>query len=240
MAGILFLISAPSGSGKSTLVHELRQLVSNLEFSVSYTTRPPRGSEEQGRDYCFITREKFEQMIVEDAFLEHAEVFGNLYGTARHFLADAEAKGKDLLLDIDVQGAAQLRLKVPESVSIFVLPPNRKTLEQRLRHRSEAEHVADEAIILRRLEKAREEIGNYPDYRYILVNGKLDQAVEELSAIVWSERLRRHSPDARAIEREQAERFRRLAESCLQGRNERVRPVLESFQLFDSPTVRRG
>ncbi len=142
----------------------------------------------------------FEQMIAEDAFLEHAEVFGNLYGTARHFLADAEAKGKDLLLDIDVQGAAQLRVKVPESVSIFVLPPDRNTLEHRLRHRSEAEHVADEAIILRRLEKAREEIGNYPDYRYILVNGKLDQAVEELSAIVWSERLKRHSPDALAID----------------------------------------
>ena len=109
MAGILFIISAPSGSGKSTLVNQLRSLVDNLEFSVSYTTRAPRGSEEEGREYHFTTREEFERMVRADEFLEYAEVFGNYYGTARRSLNDARAHGKDLLLDIDVQGASQVR-----------------------------------------------------------------------------------------------------------------------------------
>ena len=144
MAGILFIISAPSGSGKSTLVSELRKQLSGVDFAVSWTTRPPRGSEENGREYNFTTREEFERMIGEGVFLEHAEVFGSFYGTARQSLEDARAAGHDLLLDIDVQGAAQVRAKMPEAVSIFVLPPNPRVLRTRLRNRSRAEGVVNE------------------------------------------------------------------------------------------------
>jgi len=231
MAGIVFIISAPSGSGKSTLVSELKKTVPHLEFSVSYTTRQPRGSEQDGVEYCFVTREKFEEMIAEDAFLEHAEVFGNYYGTACHFLQDAREKGNDLLLDIDVQGAAQLREKIPDAVSIFVLPPNKVTLERRLRSRSQAEHVDDDGIIRRRLEKARDEIGNYPAYSYILVNDRLDQAVDELVAIVWAERLKREGPESAKIAAEAAANYNRLAAGCRQGNNLRIFPVLQSFEI---------
>src|SRR6201996_6440136 len=124
MAGILFIISAPSGSGKSTLVAEVRRLVEGLEFSISYTTREPRGSEEDGREYHFIDRARFEAMIERDAFLEWADVFGNYYGTARSTLDHAREQGRDLLLDIDVQGAMQVMKSLPEAVSIFILPPS--------------------------------------------------------------------------------------------------------------------
>ena len=134
---LIYIISAPSGSGKSTLVNELLKKVSDLEFSISYTTRAPRGSETNGRQYYFISRDEFEKMIREGAFLEHAEVFGNYYGTARRFLQQAEDHGRDLLLDIDVQGAKQIQDKLPQATSIFILPPNRKILEERLRKRSE-------------------------------------------------------------------------------------------------------
>jgi guanylate kinase len=142
MPGILYIISAPSGSGKSTLVNELRTIVDKLEFSVSYTTRPPRGSEQNGREYYFVSRPEFEKMISSDQFLERAEVFGNYYGTACRFFDEAKVAGRDLLLDIDVQGAEQVRKKVPDAVSIFVMPPNRDTLERRLRNRSQAENVS--------------------------------------------------------------------------------------------------
>ena len=128
MIGI-YIISAPSGSGKSTLVNEIRKIVPGLEFSVSYTTRAPRGSEQNGREYFFLTRPEFEAMLNKDEFLEHADVFGNYYGTARRFLREAAEKNHDLLLDIDVQGAAQIKAKLPEAVSIFILPPDRKILE---------------------------------------------------------------------------------------------------------------
>src|SRR5947209_11126357 len=135
MSGTVFIISAPSGSGKTTLTNELRRIVPNLEFSISYTTRPPRGSEQNGREYFFVSRAEFQKMLAHGEFLEHAEVFGNYYGTARRFLADATAKANDLLLDIDVQGARQVKQALPEAVSIFVLPPSRQVLEWRLRHR---------------------------------------------------------------------------------------------------------
>ncbi|MGA7504667.1 MAG: guanylate kinase, partial [Candidatus Sulfotelmatobacter sp.] len=134
---LVYIISAPSGSGKSTLVNELLKSVSGLEFSISYTTRAPRGSETNGRQYYFVSRAEFEKMICQDQFLEYAEVFGNYYGTARRFLQEAKKTGRDLLLDIDVQGAAQIQKKIPEAISIFILPPNRKTLEERLRKRGE-------------------------------------------------------------------------------------------------------
>jgi len=188
MAGILFIISAPSGSGKSTLVNQLRSLVEGLDFSISYTTRAPRGSEEDGREYHFITRDEFERMIAAGDFLEWAEVFGNYYGTAVSALQHAKDAGKDLLLDIDVQGAVQVMGKMPEAVSIFVLPPSPQVLEMRLRSRSEAEHVTSEGVIQKRLAEARNELKLMRDYKYALVNDVLDQAVIELRAIVLCER----------------------------------------------------
>jgi len=183
----IFIISAPSGSGKSTLVNEARQIVSGLDFSISYTTRKPRGSEQNGREYFFVSRTEFEVMIEQDEFLEHAEVFGNYYGTARRFLREAEQKGSDLLLDIDVQGAEQIKRKLPQAVSIFILPPNRNELEKRLRNRSQD----SEKVIQLRLVTASREIENYYKYDYILVNDRLEDSVMALRAILLAERLRR-------------------------------------------------
>jgi guanylate kinase len=237
LAGILFIISAPSGSGKSTLVNQLRSLVDNLEFSISYTTRGPRGSEQQDREYHFTDRGNFERMIAGDEFLEHAEVFGNYYGTALQSLRDAEARGKDLLLDIDVQGAAQVRNKIPGAVSIFVMPPTKEILAARLRNRSRAEGsvtAETERIIEQRLAKAASEIVNYRQYGYILVNDILDLAVEELAAIVSSERIRRSGRPATPEE----QRLIDLAEGCRQSNAlARLQPVLSSFGLFDQETV---
>jgi guanylate kinase len=188
MAGILFIISAPSGSGKSTLVSQLRTLVEGLDFSISFTTRAPRGSETDGREYHFTTRAEFERMIAEGDFLEWAEVFGNYYGTAISALDHAKVVGKDLLLDIDVQGAVQVMRKLPEAVSIFILPPSPEVLEMRLRNRSEAEHVTSETVIQSRLAEARNELKQMWDYKYALVNDVLDQAVAEMRAIVLCER----------------------------------------------------
>ncbi len=218
MAGILFIISAPSGSGKSTLVSQLRTLVEGLDFSISYTTRLPRGSEEDGREYHFTTREQFEAMIKAGEFLEWAEVFGNYYGTARTALDHAKAVGKDLLLDIDVQGALQVMRALPAAVSIFIVPPSPEVLEMRLRNRSQAEHVTEEAVIARRLAQARQEMLRILDYKYALVNDILDQAVTELRSIVLTARG------------ENGE-LRMIADSCLSGEDaSRLRPVLDRFQ----------
>ena len=188
MAGILFIISAPSGSGKSTLVSQLRTLVEGLDFSISYTTRAPRGSETDGREYHFTSRAEFERMIAAGDFLEWAEVFGNYYGTAVAALGHAKDADKDLLLDIDVQGALQVMQKMPEAVSIFILPPSPEVLERRLRNRSEAEHVTSEEIIARRLSQAQNELKEIWGYKYALVNDVLDEAVMEMRAIVLFER----------------------------------------------------
>ena len=237
MAGILFIISAPSGSGKSTLVSKVRSLVDNLEFSVSYTTRSPRGSEQQGHDYHFTDRPTFEHMIAENEFLEHAEVFGNYYGTALQTLRDAERRGKDLLLDIDVQGAAQVRRKIPDAVSIFVMPPTKDELAARLRQRSCAEGgitAETEKIIERRLAQAASEIVKYHQYEYILVNDTLDRAVAELVAIISSEHIRRSGRKPSPEEWSLIE----LAKSCRQTRAmARLQPVLTSFGLYDEETV---
>ena len=237
MAGILYIISAPSGSGKSTLVNQLRSLVDNLEFSISYTTRSPRGSEQQGREYHFTDRATFEQMIAGDEFLEHAEVFGNYYGTAVESLRAAEARGKDLLLDIDVQGAAQVRKMAPDAVSIFVMPPTKDVLAARLRNRSRAEGAITEEterIIDRRLAQAAAEIVKYRQYGYILVNDILDLAVEELASIVSAERIRRSGQEPN----DEEQRWIELAEGCRQVNSmARLRPVLASFGLYDEETV---
>ena len=228
MAGILFIISAPSGSGKSTLVNEVRKQLTGIEFSVSWTTRPPRGSEQHGREYNFTTREEFERMLAAGEFLEHAEVFGNYYGTARASLEQARVAGHDLVMDIDVQGAAQVRAKMPEAVSIFVLPPNPKVLRTRLRNRSRAEGVEDEAEVYRRLSEARQEIENYREYGYILVNDILDRAVAQLEAIVLAERFYRNDEPIAF----RAERVLEVAAACLNANSqERLRPVLEAFRI---------
>jgi guanylate kinase len=229
MAGILFIISAPSGSGKSTLVNEVRKQLSGMEFSVSWTTRAPRGSEQHGREYNFTTREEFECMVAAGDFLEHAEVFGNYYGTARKSLEQARLDGNDLVLDIDVQGAAQVRSSMAEAVSIFVMPPNPKVLRTRLRNRSRAEGVEDEAEVFRRLGEARKEIENYHEYGYILVNDILDRAVAQLEAIVLAERFYRNGEPI-------AFRSRRVLEvaiGCRQANSqERLKPVLEAFGIL--------
>jgi guanylate kinase len=218
MAGILFIISAPSGSGKSTLVSQLRTLVEGLDFSISYTTRAPRGSEEDGREYHFVSRKEFERMIAAGAFLEWAEVFGNYYGTAVSALQHAKYVGKDLLLDIDVQGAVQVMEKLPEAVSIFILPPSPRVLEMRLRSRSEAEHVTSEDVIQKRLAEARNELKLMRDYKYALVNDVLDQAVIELRAIVLCERGVRDGVQA-------------IASSCrTDAASPKLRAALSTFQ----------
>jgi guanylate kinase len=227
---LVFIISAPSGSGKSTLVNELRSLVRNLEFSISYTTRDPRGSEKNGTEYYFIPKSRFEEMVRNDEFLEYADVHGNSYGTARRFLRDAVDAGNDLLLDIDVQGAAQIKKKIPQAVSIFVLPPDRKTLENRLRKRSQDE----ERVIQRRLVTASGEIENYDKYDYILVNDRLDESVDALKAIVLAERFK-HSGNAPSPEEtvnlDLAERHR------LENVRDLVQPILESFKGASVPSA---
>ena len=183
----VFIISAPSGSGKSTLVSELMRLVPRLRFSVSYTTRYPRGNERDGADYFFISRADFEERIARGEFLEHAEVFGNYYGTHISELDRAAAEGYDLVLDIDVQGARQLKERIPAGVSIFILAPSRQILEERLRARSQD----SEAVILRRLHDAAGEIRNYSLYDYVLVNREVAASVKTLVAIVKATRSRR-------------------------------------------------
>ena len=226
MAGILFIISAPSGSGKSTLVNALRSQVEAIDFSVSWTTRRPRGSEQSGREYHFTTRDEFEHMRDSGDFLEYADVFGNYYGTARRSLEEATAAGHDLLLDIDVQGARQVRQNVPDAVTIFVMPPNPKVLRTRLRNRSRAEGHVDEAVLQRRQDEASREIGNYRWYRYILVNDVLDKAVAQLEAIVRVERMKH---DGRPLD-QRMKRELEIAEGCREvNSRERLRPILESF-----------
>ncbi|HEU4416135.1 MAG TPA: guanylate kinase [Candidatus Angelobacter sp.] len=226
MSGILYIISAPSGSGKTTLVNELRQYVPNLEFSISYTTRSPRGSEQDGREYHFITHGEFEAMIERGEFLEYALVFGNYYGTTKFVLEQARARGNDVLLDIDVQGERQVKQKMPEALSIFVLPPSRAELESRLRKRSLSENVHAEEVIRRRLATARREIEKYPNYDYILINDRLEQSVDRLQAIVLAERIRSSgiAPSG------EGKRYLETAEKCRKSKMEdQIKGVLGSF-----------
>jgi guanylate kinase len=228
MSGLVFIISAPSGSGKSTLVAEILKVIPNLEFSISYTTRDPRGSEKNGKEYFYVERAEFERMASQGAFLEHADVFGNYYGTHRRFLEEAHGRGCDLLLDIDVQGASQVRKSLARDVrvSIFVLPPNRGELEKRLKRRSSAENVADQKIIQRRLQTATREIEDYREYDYILVNDKLEDSIESLKAIIMTERRKHAGGEPSDEERE----LQKLADACLLANvQDRVQPILASF-----------
>jgi guanylate kinase len=182
--GLLFIVSAPSGTGKTTLVERLVQVVPNLTMSRSYTSRPARTGERNGVDYNFISRERFEALVRERAFLEWADVFGHYYGTSA---ADTEAllaEGRDVVLVIDVQGARQVRSRGIENAGIFVLPPSADILEQRLRGRSKD----SEDQIRRRLEVACREVDEYSQYEYVVINDELDAAVERLASIVMAAR----------------------------------------------------
>jgi guanylate kinase len=184
--GRLFVVSAPSGTGKTTVVERLVQIVPDLVMSRSYTSRPIRDGECDGVDYNFITRARFEQLIAGNAFLEWADVFGNLYGTYAEDTERELAAGRDLVLVIDVQGARKVRSRGLEIVSIFVLPPTFETLERRLRGRSKD----SEEAIRRRLATARAEIDAVVDYDYVVVNDELEACVDRLRAIVLAERAR--------------------------------------------------
>ena len=184
--GLLFIVSAPSGAGKTTLVERLVEQVPNLRMSRSYTSRPAREGEVDGVDYNFVSRERFEAMVVAGEFLEWADVFGNYYGTCAADTERCLANGQDIVLVIDVQGAKQVRSSGVESVGIFVLPPSAEILEQRLRGRSQDAEVE----IGKRLDAACREVGEFASYEYVVVNDELDGAVERLRAIVLAERAR--------------------------------------------------
>ena len=199
--GNLFVISAPSGSGKTTLVRRLLEDLSDVRFSVSFTTRDVRGSERDGIDYHFVTREAFQKKIDAGEFLEWAEVHGNMYGTSSIETEKIRSAGEDILLDVDVQGAAQVRKAQPDAVTLFVMPPSFAVLEDRLRGRRQD---APE-VITGRLNRARREIHHYTDYDYVLINESVERTSELLKAIVLAERVR---PDRMSDE---------------------IRPILESF-----------
>jgi guanylate kinase len=190
--GLLFVVSAPSGTGKTTVAEELVRIVPGLELSRSYTSRPRRSNEIDGVDYNFVSREDFEQRIYRGEFLEHADVFGNYYGTCRVETETRLASGRDLMLVIDVQGARQVRTQLPATVGIFVMPPSFPILEQRLRQRSQD----SEAAMARRLATAKSEVSAWEEYDYVVINDELSRCVNEMAGIVLAERARRHRRDA--------------------------------------------
>ena len=209
---VLMVISAASGAGKSTVLRRLLAGHPELKFSVSYTTRAPRGREREGENYHYVSREEFEARLAAGEFLEHAEVFGHYYGTHRGAVEEARAQGRDVVLDIDVQGARQLKSKLPDAVTIFILAPSRAELERRLRARAED----SEETVQRRLREATGEIAHWSDYDYVVVNRDVEEAVQTLEAIWRAERCRR-------------ERM-----------GEELRPVLESFLQAGQPSGNRG
>jgi guanylate kinase len=195
MPGTLYIISAPSGTGKTSLVRELLVTVPGLSLSVSHTTRALRPGEVNGVHYHFVSVAEFEAMIAAGAFLEHARVFDNYYGTSRDAVQEQLQAGRDVILEIDWQGAQQIRRLIPESVSIFILPPSRETLEKRLRGRGQD----DEEVIARRLREVRTEISHCCEYDYLLVNEDFGQAVVDLQAIIRARQLR-YSAQQEALE----------------------------------------
>jgi guanylate kinase len=187
MSGSLFIVAAPSGAGKSSLVNALLEREPDIQLSISYTSRGPRPGETEGAHYHFVSRETFEGMVARGDFFEHAVVHGDLKGTARHTVEEPLKQGRDVLLEIDYQGARQVRSLVPDCVSVFILPPSREELERRLRGRAQD----SEETILKRLENSREEIAHLDDFDYLIVNDRFERALEDLCAIVRSHRLRR-------------------------------------------------
>jgi guanylate kinase len=190
--GVLFVVSAPSGAGKTSLLRALIPSDPRLQLSVSHTTRAPRPGEQDGEHYHFVDRARFEAMVAAGAFLEHAQVFDNFYGTAEQSVRDVLAAGRDVVLEIDWQGARQVRARFPEAVSVFIVPPDVQTLRERLSGRGQ-----DSAeVIERRMRAARRELSHYGEYDYLVVNDDFAQALADLRAIVAAERLRRHRQEA--------------------------------------------
>lgn len=186
MSGSLFIISAPSGAGKTSLVQALLNINPHINLSVSYTTREPRAGERDGKDYHFVSRATFMAMAERGEFLESAEVYGNLYGTAQTWISQEIAKGRDILLEIDWQGAAQVRGLFPDAVSIFILPPSLQALEQRLTGRGK-----DSAeVIAKRMAAVREDVGHVAEFDYVIINDNLNEALRELNSVVLSARLK--------------------------------------------------
>ena len=179
-AGRLYVVSAPSGAGKTSLVKALMEREPGLRFSISYTTRPPRANEVEGRDYHFITPEEFGGMVEHGEFLEHAQVFDNFYGTGRAAVREALTAGQRLLLEIDWQGARQVRSSMPAAHSIFILPPTRRALEERLTARS----TDSPEVIRRRLKDAQRDIAHWIEFDYVVINDRFEQAVLDFQAIV--------------------------------------------------------
>ena len=185
MSGNLFIITAPSGAGKTSLVKELLSADPNLQLSISYTTRPPRPGEVDGKDYHFVALETFMTMLEKGEFLESAEVYGNRYGTSQTWIERETALGKDILLEIDWQGAAQVRKLLPQAIGIFILPPSLDTLRYRLKNRSQD---SDE-VIERRMQSAREDISHVSEFEYVIINNDFKEAVQDLLATVRASRL---------------------------------------------------
>jgi guanylate kinase len=184
--GNLIIVSGPSGAGKSALVGTVLSRISGVRFSISYTTRPPRGNEQNGVEYFFVDRHKFQSLIREDSFLEWAEVHGNFYGTSKNFVDDLLRQGEDVLLDIDVQGADILRRKRSDSIGVFILPPSFQVLRERLEHR----RLDDGVVIEQRLKRACEEITRYSEYDFLIINENLENSVRELESIILGARCR--------------------------------------------------
>lgn len=186
MSGSLFVISAPSGAGKTSLVRALLNINPEINLSVSYTTRPPRAGEIDGKDYHFVSRTQFLEMATRSEFLESAEVYGNLYGTSQTWISQETAKGHDVLLEIDWQGAQQVRRLFPECITIFILPPSLEALEQRLNGRGK-----DNAeVIAKRMAAAHEDVSHVAEFDYVIINDNLNEALRELNAVVLAARLR--------------------------------------------------
>jgi len=186
MSGSLFVISAPSGAGKTSLVHALLNINPQIDLSVSYTTRDPRDGEKDGKDYHFVSRDTFLAMMERGEFLESAEVYGNLYGTSQTWISQQITKGRDILLEVDWQGAAQVRRLFPECISIFILPPSRDALEQRLKGRGKD----TEAVIAKRMAAARDDVAHVAEFDYVIINDNLNEALRELNAVALSARLK--------------------------------------------------
>lgn len=184
--GILYIISAASGAGKTSLVKALVANVPDLRVSVSYTTRHKRPQEENDVNYHFVSNEAFEKLLEQDIFLEHAIVFGHNYGTSRPWVENELKQGRDVILEIDWQGARQIRQKMPETLSIFILPPSLEVLRNRLNSRAQD----DQSTIEHRMAQAQAEMSHYPEYDYVIINDTFEQAVADLTAIIYSNRLR--------------------------------------------------
>ena len=195
--GRLYVVSAPSGAGKTSLVKALMEREPRIRFSVSYTTRKPRPNEVPGRDYHFVTVERFSEMVANHEFLEHAQVFDNCYGTGVRTVEEALTNGEHLLLEIDWQGADQVRARLPEACSIFILPPSRGALEQRLRARS----TDSDAVIERRLKDAAQDLTHWGDFNYVVINDRFEQALADLQAIVEDRgsHLAAHRPEVNGL-----------------------------------------